>query len=229
MEEKVFSRMKLTSILGLFHDNSLYYEMTDESLMSYKGKSNENEYLINHIDSSKHIDFSSGGVTSALRITDGALAMVDGIEEASTCRSADLQSSIATIETIMNNLYDDLTAVILLLLKNADARENVLKYLAKVINRYSSWAHIQVDPLPCDISRSEYQWHVPSHQNAWKQITKEGSYNGQFQGQFHFVFIVASRTSIFNTKAEIALKENFATAATLLVAARFKQVSTVIF
>ena len=64
--------------------------------------------------------------------------MVDGIEEASTCRSADLQSSIATIETIMNNLYDDLTAVILLLLKNADARENVLKYLAKVINRYSS-------------------------------------------------------------------------------------------
>ncbi|TQD85539.1 hypothetical protein C1H46_028905 [Malus baccata] len=61
MEEKVFSRMKLTSILGLFHDNSLYYEMTDESLMSYKGKSNENEYLINHIDSSKHIDFSSRG------------------------------------------------------------------------------------------------------------------------------------------------------------------------
>ncbi|CAN6574695.1 unnamed protein product [Malus baccata var. baccata] len=69
--------------------------------------------------------------------------------EASTRRPADLLSSFATIKTVMNNLYDGLTEVLLLLLKNADTRENVLEYLAEVINKNSSRAQIQVDPLSC--------------------------------------------------------------------------------
>ncbi|KAL6994177.1 E3 ubiquitin-protein ligase pub1 [Sarracenia purpurea var. burkii] len=49
----------------------------------------------------------------------------------------------------MNNLYDGLAEVLLCLLKNADTRENVLEYLGEVVNKNSSRAHIQVDPISC--------------------------------------------------------------------------------
>lgn len=64
--------------------------------------------------------------------------------EASTRRPADLLSSFTTIKTVMRGLYKDLGDVLLALLKNTDTRENVLEYLAEVINRNSSRAHIQV-------------------------------------------------------------------------------------
>uniref|UniRef100_A0A5B7AFM7 Putative ubiquitin conjugation factor E4 n=1 Tax=Davidia involucrata TaxID=16924 RepID=A0A5B7AFM7_DAVIN len=69
--------------------------------------------------------------------------------EASTRRPADLLSSFTTIKTVMNNLYDGLSEVLLCLLKNTDTRENVLEYLAEVINKNLSRAHIQVDPISC--------------------------------------------------------------------------------
>ncbi|CAN4079426.1 unnamed protein product [Withania somnifera] len=69
--------------------------------------------------------------------------------ESATRRPADLLSSFTTIKTVMNNLYDGLAEVLMSLLKNTTIRENVLGYLAAVINKNSSRARLQVDPLSC--------------------------------------------------------------------------------
>lgn len=67
--------------------------------------------------------------------------------EPSTRRPADLLSSFTTIKTVMNNLYDGLAEILRSLLKNTSTRENVLQYIAEVINKNASRAHIQVDPI----------------------------------------------------------------------------------
>jgi elongation factor 2 len=135
----------------------------DEEGIPSKVEINKNSYLINLIDSPGHVDFSSE-VTAALRVTDGALVVVDCVEGVAVQTGTVLRQAMAerVRPVLMVNKVD--RALLELQLNGEEIYQNMVRAIENVnviIESYKfgdyNW---QVDPIKGQVAFGSglHQW-----------------------------------------------------------------------
>jgi len=131
---------------------SLYYEVDETDLPYIKQEKDGTAFLINLIDSPGHVDFSSE-VTAALRVTDGALVVVDCVS--GVCVQTETVLRQAITERIKPTLWTNKMdrALLELQLEPEDLYqtfnrivENVNVIIATYSDEEGPMGNIQVDP-----------------------------------------------------------------------------------
>uniref|UniRef100_A0A8C6T3Z9 Tr-type G domain-containing protein n=1 Tax=Neogobius melanostomus TaxID=47308 RepID=A0A8C6T3Z9_9GOBI len=125
---------------------SMYYELSEDDLAFIKQTKDGSGFLINLIDSPGHVDFSSE-VTAALRVTDGALVVVDCVS--GVCVQTETVLRQAIVERIkpvlMMNKMD--RALLELQLKAEDLYQTFQRIIENVNVIIATYGQLKEGPM----------------------------------------------------------------------------------